>query len=113
MSEGGATGLDNTNPYNVLKRDWVAAGKAAALRGDPAPGGRVEVVPTSVSGGFPTLVTNLQGDFQTKYGCDVKKMPMQVRQLWAQSAHHLGEDGNSRRCLRTSPASGALGESCK
>jgi hypothetical protein len=59
MSEGGATGLDNTNPYNVLKRDWVAAGKVAALRGDPAAGARVEVVPTSVSGGFLTLATNL------------------------------------------------------
>jgi hypothetical protein len=75
-------GLADSNQYNF--QQWVVVGKVMTLRGDPVAGAKVEVAPTSVSGGFPTPVTNLQGEFQTRYGRDVKKMPFEVCQFWGQ-----------------------------
>ena len=50
-----------------LLNTWVVAGKVTTLRGDPVAGAKVEMSPTLTSGGFRTLATNLQGEFQTEY----------------------------------------------
>ena len=55
-----------------LYNSWVVAGKVKTLRGDPVAGAKVEVVPTGVSVGSRTLVTNLQGEFQTEFSLNVE-----------------------------------------
>ncbi|MGA2609457.1 MAG: hypothetical protein ABSH01_18605 [Terriglobia bacterium] len=59
--------LGNINPYNILQRHWVVAGKVTTLRGDPVAGAKVDVAPIGASGEFRTLVTDFQGVFQTEY----------------------------------------------
>jgi tetratricopeptide (TPR) repeat protein len=56
----------STADLNLLNT-WVVAGKVTTLRGDPVGGAKVELSPTLTSGGFRTLATNLQGEFQTEY----------------------------------------------
>jgi len=53
--------------FNLQHKHWIVEGKVTTLRGDPVAGARVDVAPTSASGEFRTLVTNLQGEFQTEY----------------------------------------------
>jgi tetratricopeptide (TPR) repeat protein len=70
------------NRYNILQRHWVVAGKVTTLQGDPVAGAKVEVVPTSASGAFRTLVTNFQGEFETEYWLDpelVKEFSVELR----------------------------------
>jgi tetratricopeptide (TPR) repeat protein len=61
------TALGDHNPYNALQRPMVVAGKVTTLQGDPVAGAKVDVWPTNGAGGFRTLVTNFQGEFQTEY----------------------------------------------
>ena len=53
--------------YQYKYQPWVVVGKVTTLRGDPVAGARVEVVPTSTSSEFRTLVTDFQGQFHTVY----------------------------------------------
>jgi tetratricopeptide (TPR) repeat protein len=64
--------IGGINPYNILQGHWLVAGKVKTLRGDPVAGAKVDVVPTSASGEFRTLVTNFQGEFQTEYWLNVE-----------------------------------------
>jgi tetratricopeptide (TPR) repeat protein len=59
--------IGNINPYNILQKHWLVAGKVTTLRGDPVAGAKVDVMPTGASGEFRTLVTDFQGAFQTDY----------------------------------------------
>jgi tetratricopeptide (TPR) repeat protein len=76
-------GLPSTPARGInLYSIWVVAGKVTTLQGDPVSGARVEVVPTSGSAGPRTLMTNLQGEFQTEYSLnteDVKEFIFVLR----------------------------------
>ena len=56
-----------TNPDFNLVSTRIVAGKVTTLRGDPVAGAKVELSPTLASGGYRTLATNPQGEFQTEY----------------------------------------------
>jgi tetratricopeptide (TPR) repeat protein len=58
------------NPFNLIQRHWIVAGKVTTLEGDPVAGVKVSVQP-SVAGGFRVLSTNFQGKFQTEYVLNV------------------------------------------
>ena len=60
---GGMSTLD----LRLVQNHWILAGKVATLRGDPISGAKVDVEPLSGSGGFRSLITDLQGRFQTEY----------------------------------------------
>ena len=62
------------NPDLHLPSTRIVAGKVTTLRGDPVAGARVELTPTLGSGGFRTLVTNLQGEFQTEYNLNFENI---------------------------------------
>jgi hypothetical protein len=88
----------NVNVYNF--QPWIVAGKVTTLQGDPVAGARVEVVPTSTSGGFRTLVTNLQGEFRTEYWLNselVKEFAVDLRvtKKGFRKAHALIDFGSS------------------
>jgi tetratricopeptide (TPR) repeat protein len=61
-----SSGFGAINPYNLLQKHWIVAGKVTTLGGDPVAGAKVAVQPT-VEGEFRLLTTNLQGEFQTEY----------------------------------------------
>jgi tetratricopeptide (TPR) repeat protein len=60
-------GTTVANPDLNLLSTRIIAGKVTTLRGDPVAGAKVELSPTLASGGYRTLATNLQGEFQTEY----------------------------------------------
>jgi tetratricopeptide (TPR) repeat protein len=62
----GAPSVNNLNPYNLLQKHFIVAGKVTTLRGDPVHGAKVVVEP-GVSGEFRALQTSLQGEFSTEY----------------------------------------------
>ena len=62
----GAPSVNNLNPYNLLQKHFIVAGKVTTLRGDPVRGAKVVVEP-GVSGEFRVLQTSLQGEFSTEY----------------------------------------------
>jgi hypothetical protein len=64
--------IGNVNPTILMRGPWIVAGKVTTLQGDPVAGARVEVVPTSVSGQFRTLVTDHQGEFRTEYSLNLE-----------------------------------------
>ena len=61
----GAPSVNNLNPYNLLQKHFIVAGKVTTLRGDPVHA-KVVVEP-GVSGEFRALQTSLQGEFSTEY----------------------------------------------
>ena len=52
----------------LMQNHWILVGKVTTLRGDPISGAKVDVEPLSASGGIRSLITDLQGRFQTEYG---------------------------------------------
>src|SRR5208337_2480630 len=67
---GGGAG-DNTiaslNRLQTQQRNWLVSGKVTTLEGYPVARAKVEVAPTVAGGTFRTLMTDLQGQFQTEY----------------------------------------------
>jgi tetratricopeptide (TPR) repeat protein len=57
----------STRDLRLTQDHWILAGKVTTLRGDPISGAKVDVEPLSGSGGFRSLITDLQGRFQTEY----------------------------------------------
>jgi tetratricopeptide (TPR) repeat protein len=57
----------STLDLSLTQKQWIVAGKVTTLRGDPISGAKVDVEPLSGSGGFRSLMTDLQGRFQTEY----------------------------------------------
>jgi Tfp pilus assembly protein PilF len=62
------TGIGNFDFNRLMQNHWILAGKVTTLRGDPVRGAKVDVEPLISSGGFRSLITDLQGRFQTEYG---------------------------------------------
>jgi tetratricopeptide (TPR) repeat protein len=60
----GVSGLDMSG---FMRNHWILAGKVTTLRGDPIRGAKVDVESLIASSGFKSLVTDLQGGFQTEY----------------------------------------------
>jgi tetratricopeptide (TPR) repeat protein len=60
------TGM-GTLDIRVMQNHYILAGKVTTLRGDPIRGANVDVEPLSASVPFRSLITNLQGGFQTEY----------------------------------------------
>ena len=56
--------------HRASQNHWLLGGKVTTLRGDPIGGAKVDVESVSASGGFRSLITDLQGEFQTEYWLD-------------------------------------------
>jgi tetratricopeptide (TPR) repeat protein len=52
----------------LIQNNRILAGQVTTLRGDPISGAKVDVEFLSGSSGFRSLITDLQGRFQTEYG---------------------------------------------
>jgi hypothetical protein len=65
------TGMTAIELNRNLEKQWILAGKVTTLRGDPISGAKVEVEPLGGAGEFRSLITDLQGGFQTEYSARV------------------------------------------
>jgi hypothetical protein len=97
-----ATTIGNINPYNILQKHWIVAGKVTTLQGDPVAGAKVEVVPTGAAGEFRTLMTDMQGAFRTEYWLNpelVKEfsIDLKVTKKGFRKAHSLIDFGASEK----------------
>src|SRR5208283_6169819 len=64
MAQGGGM---STLDLRLIQNRWILAGKVTTVRGDPISAAKVDVEPLTGSGGFRSLITDLQGRFQTEY----------------------------------------------
>jgi len=65
---GGGMGMGDLDIRNRLVQDhWLVAGKVTTLQGDPISGAKVDVESLDAAGGFRTLITDLQGGFQSEF----------------------------------------------
>ena len=58
----------------LMQNRLILAGKVTTLDGDPIRGAKVDVESLSASGGFRSLITDLQGRFQTEYGINANSI---------------------------------------
>jgi tetratricopeptide (TPR) repeat protein len=62
-----SAGMSSLDINRIMQNRWIVAGKVTTLLGDPIRGAEVDVEPLSAAGGFRSLMTDLQGGFQTEY----------------------------------------------
>ncbi|HXJ92778.1 MAG TPA: hypothetical protein VMT20_07830 [Terriglobia bacterium] len=60
-------GFGRINPYNLLQKHWIVAGKVTNLKGDPIHGAKVVISPLSGDAEFRRFESDLQGQFHTEY----------------------------------------------
>jgi tetratricopeptide (TPR) repeat protein len=94
--------LGNINPYNILQKHWLVAGKVTTLQGDPVAGAKVDVTPTGAAGEFRTLLTDFQGQFHTDYWLNAQlvkefSVDLRVTKKGFRKAHSLIDYGTSEK----------------
>ncbi len=101
MAQGGGM---STLDLRLIQNRWILAGKVTTVRGDPISAAKVDVEPLSGSGGFRSLITDLQGRFQTEYvfNADLVKelsVTLTVTKNGFLKAHETIELGDSSKAL--------------
>ena len=62
-----SSGFGAINPYNLVQKHWIVAGKVTTLQGDPVRGAKVEIEAVNASAEYRTIETDFQGQFRTEY----------------------------------------------
>ena len=97
----GDLGVNTLNPYALLQKHWLVAGKVVNLRGEPMARVKVMIEPT-VAAENRLLTTDEQGQFYTEYALNMDlvrefSVVVTVNKKGFQKAHALIDFGNASK----------------